>query len=227
MFHLLYIDDDLIDRMTLQRLVKKHPHIRCEAVSTVAEADELLGTSYFDCIFTDFNLPDASLEDVEAIAGDIPMIVLSGAEIPTAIPYPALLKPVSSEKLVDSLLRLCSQQENSHQIDLTYLNEIADGDEAFVEEIFDVFKREVPTELDALKQAVFSKNWEKAAFHVHKLRSRVRILGLGHLKKLSDELEPMFKNQTDLVTAQKLARQFIGSLECVLIELPQKQTSNH
>lgn len=222
MLHLLYIDDDLIDRMTLQRLVKKNEHIYCTAVGSISEAVSALASTYFDCVLSDYNLPEGSINEVEAIVTGIPLMVVSGVAVPEQLVYPSFIKPITSDNLMEALFTLCKSEKVIFNLD--YLHEIADGDAGFVNDILDIFRKEVPQELQHLKEAVITENWAQAAQYVHKLRSRVRILGLQHFKNLSDTLEPMLKAETDLVTAKRLARQFISGMECVVIQIAHNKT---
>ena len=125
-------------------------------------------------------------------------------------------------ELVQEIVRVIAPEDALTRFDYAYMNGIAEGDEAFKQEILAVFQQEVPDELEALKGYLQEGNWKAAAAGVHKLRSRIRILGLHRLKALSDEAEPMLKSETDVVTAQHLVRQCIGSLEVCLLRISEE-----
>lgn len=225
MFHLLYIDDDLIDRMSLERLVKKIPYIDCTSVSTLAEIQTHMEQAYFDCVIADFHVPGVSLEDIESLTQGLPILIVSGVEVADRVSYPSFVKPLEIEPLQQAFLQIRNEQGPDATLDLAYLSDLADGDTDFIEQIIHVFKEEVPEELLALEESYVGNDWEKMAFHVHKLRSKVRVLGLHELKKCSDELEPLCKSQSDLVTAKSLARQFIYGIKNALIQIYQHDTS--
>ncbi|MEZ4688127.1 MAG: response regulator [Bacteroidia bacterium] len=176
----------------------------------------MLASQYFDFIFSDLNLPDLEPGEIEALAGDIPLVWLSGA-VRSEEKRQALIKPVTPHALRQAVIAFPLSESLSTRPDLSYLQNIADGDQEFVNEMVAVFRDEVPEELQKLKAAVHQKDSQTAAFFVHKLRSRIRVFGLNDYKILADRLEPMLKTGEDWVTASRLCRQLIRGLESILL----------
>jgi HPt (histidine-containing phosphotransfer) domain-containing protein len=61
---------------------------------------------------------------------------------------------------------------------LDYINELAAGDELFVNKLLRVIKEELPQEVDLYKKNYNSSAFAKAAENVHKLKHKFGILGL-------------------------------------------------
>lgn len=223
MFDLLYIDDDLVDRMMFERSFRKSGWLRCTLASGKEELSASLESAYFDLILSDINLPDIEPDEIEELAGEIPILWTSGVESSDSL-RKALVKPISEKALRQALGEIPFSIPLSTNPDLSYLMQVADGDTEFVNEMLGLFRKEVPEELQVLKKAILTADTATAAFHIHKLRSRLRILGLHDYKDLTDKLEPMFKSGQELVTATTLTRQLIRGLEIMLLYL---NSENH
>ncbi|MFA5239406.1 MAG: ATP-binding protein [Phycisphaerae bacterium] len=83
---ILIVEDDIVDRKLLQRLLSK----TALSISDIKSADclkaalELLEKEYFDVVFLDLGLPDSqgtdSFKEIYGKAPDVPIIVLSGLD---------------------------------------------------------------------------------------------------------------------------------------------------
>ena len=76
---LLLIEDDLVDRMAFERLVKRGqlPYEYAQAAS-YAEALEVLASASFDIVICDYNLGDGTAIDILGLGFDVPIIVITG-----------------------------------------------------------------------------------------------------------------------------------------------------
>jgi len=77
---LLVVEDDEVDRMALERLVRGDglPY-RCSIASSLAEARQLLAERPFDVVLTDYHLGDGDGLEVMALARNRPVILITGA----------------------------------------------------------------------------------------------------------------------------------------------------
>lgn len=74
------VDDDPVDRMAFERLVKSGgADYEYKVASSVAEARKLLETEKFDAVVTDHNLGDGTAFDVLAKAEKVPTVVVTGS----------------------------------------------------------------------------------------------------------------------------------------------------
>jgi PAS domain S-box-containing protein len=77
---LLFVEDDRVDRMAFERFVREHKFDCSHVIAcNVAEAAAAIAAGPFDVIVSDYMLPDGTAEDVLALAGEVPLIVITGS----------------------------------------------------------------------------------------------------------------------------------------------------
>lgn len=64
------------------------------------------------------------------------------------------------------------------QPNLDYLKEISDGQPEVIAQFVGIIKEEFPGEFEQYQQLMKEKDWQHAAAMVHKLKHKIRILGL-------------------------------------------------
>jgi HPt (histidine-containing phosphotransfer) domain-containing protein len=64
------------------------------------------------------------------------------------------------------------------QPNLTYIQELSEGDEQFESQLIRILKRELPEEFEEFQKNFEEKNFIKTAENVHKLKHKISILGL-------------------------------------------------
>ncbi len=77
---------------------------------------------------------------------------------------------------------------------LDKINEMAEGDEDFVLSVVSVFLEEVPVDLEALEDAVTSKNFEQIYKLAHKIKPNVDLMGMEQTRANALDIELMGKN---------------------------------
>lgn len=79
--------------------------------------------------------------------------------------------------------------------DLSYLKEMADGDDAFIKEVITIFLDEGPKMLDSMKKSADSGDHEKLRFVTHKLITQLTYVGIitviPDVKKINKESKEM------------------------------------
>jgi len=84
---------------------------------------------------------------------------------------------------------------NSTSPDLTYLKEMAEGDEVFFNEIITHFLENGPKLLNSLRESVLSEDYEKVRFIAHKLLPQLTFVGIlaavDDVRKIEDECNLM------------------------------------
>lgn len=78
MKYILYVEDDRIDQLAFQRMIRNVGEISCMIVNYIAEAREAIKDRHFDLIITDYHLNDGTAKDIIAYARDIPVVVVTG-----------------------------------------------------------------------------------------------------------------------------------------------------
>ena len=69
-------------------------------------------------------------------------------------------------------------------IDLTYINNLADGDAAFVKSMIDTFLTNVPLILDNIVKLKEAGSWPELASEIHKLSPTLKYLGVTTLNEI-------------------------------------------
>jgi DNA-binding NtrC family response regulator len=79
-YKILLIEDNKLDQKDFKRLVENNalPY-DCTISGSVSEARRVLGTNQFDIIITDHSLGDGTALEVLDLAGNTPVIVVTGA----------------------------------------------------------------------------------------------------------------------------------------------------
>jgi two-component system NtrC family response regulator len=77
---LLYIEDDLVDRMAFQRFAEgDHFPYEYAMAKSIAEAKALLNSEVFECVIADYQLGDGTVFDILGFNLEIPVIITTGA----------------------------------------------------------------------------------------------------------------------------------------------------
>jgi HPt (histidine-containing phosphotransfer) domain-containing protein len=77
------------------------------------------------------------------------------------------------------------------------LNEMAEGDEDFVNSVISVFLEEVPQDLEDLEIAIVAKDYENVYKLAHKIKPNVDLLGMEQARETALEIETLGKSSSD------------------------------
>ncbi len=77
---------------------------------------------------------------------------------------------------------------------LDKINEMAAGDEDFVQSVITVFLEEVPHDLDALEKAIEDQDYENVYKLAHKIKPNVDLLGMEQTRATALEIETLGKS---------------------------------
>ena len=80
---------------------------------------------------------------------------------------------------------------------LDKINEMAGGDEDFVQSVITVFLEEVPTDLEALENAIDQKDYENVYKLAHKIKPNVDLLGMEQTRATALEIETLGKDPSN------------------------------
>ncbi|MGB0980484.1 MAG: Hpt domain-containing protein [Winogradskyella sp.] len=64
------------------------------------------------------------------------------------------------------------------QPNISYINQLSDGDKAFKQKLINIIKLEFPQEKETYYNHINAKHFKEAAEGVHKLKHKISILGL-------------------------------------------------
>ena len=77
---------------------------------------------------------------------------------------------------------------------LDKLNEMADGDQDFINSVISVFLEEVPQDLESLEAAIASMDYENVYKLAHKIKPNVDLLGMEQSRATALEIETLGKS---------------------------------
>jgi HPt (histidine-containing phosphotransfer) domain-containing protein len=77
---------------------------------------------------------------------------------------------------------------------LDKINEMAEGDEDFVNSVISVFLEEVPQDLEDLEKAIENGDYENVYKLAHKIKPNVDLLGMEQSRVIALDIETLGKN---------------------------------
>ncbi|WP_303317957.1 Hpt domain-containing protein [Flavivirga abyssicola] len=100
---------------------------------------------------------------------------------------------------------------------LSYIDTLSGGDEAFKAKLITIIKNEFPSEKDIYIKNIEAKNFKESAENVHKIKHKISILGLEKSYKIADDFENNLKEgsmvgKQDFDTILKLITDFLKTL---------------
>ncbi|NQX91298.1 MAG: Hpt domain-containing protein [Flavobacteriales bacterium] len=78
-------------------------------------------------------------------------------------------------------------------IDLTHLNNLSKGNDAFLKEILSVYLENYPKDLEGLKEAYAKDEWGKVRYYAHKMKSTCYTIGYIEGYSNYQEIEKIIK----------------------------------
>ena len=81
---------------------------------------------------------------------------------------------------------------------LDKLNEMADGDEDFINSVISVFLEEVPQDLDGLEKALDQQDHQQVYQLAHKIKPNVDLLGMEQTRAVALQIETLGKNSANM-----------------------------
>lgn len=104
-------------------------------------------------------------------------------------------------------------------IDLTYLREMADGDESFIENMIQVFVDMTPDVLQNLKNASNNKDWAEVRAITHKFSPQLNFVGIKSIISTVEKVEQWSKNIENTEIIPEKITEIINTTEKALVEL--------
>lgn len=99
--------------------------------------------------------------------------------------------------------------------DLTFLNEISDGDKAFIDDVLQTFLEEMPKDMAQMETGVQTTDIILIGKMAHKTKSTLQTLGLYDLKELAFKIEQTAKSEPSNSEVIVWANDFIKHINLV------------
>ena len=84
------------------------------------------------------------------------------------------------------------------EIDLSYLEEIANGNSDFIVEMIDLFLQQAPESLAGIRDRINKKEWQNAGNLAHKLKPTFAMIGVMPGRELAERIEKSARGGYDL-----------------------------
>lgn len=102
---------------------------------------------------------------------------------------------------------------------LDKINEMADGDEEFINSVVSVFLDEVPQDLNGLEEALAAENYQQVYQLAHKIKPNVDLLGMEQTRAAALEMETLGKNEANMEEIKGIFPSLKKDIDQVVSEL--------
>ena len=100
-------------------------------------------------------------------------------------------------------------EDNSKLIDLSYLNEISDGNNEFINDLVDMLFKHIPEYQIALSDLHNKKDWDNLSRIAHKAKSAILMVGMKDLANELKKLEENAKEGKNINEYQEIIAKFV------------------
>lgn len=100
-------------------------------------------------------------------------------------------------------------------LDLTFLKQISDNDQDFINDVLNTFLDEMPKDITQMNQALTDQDITMVGRMAHKTKSTLQTLGLLELKDLALKIEQLAKQQPSDADISRLSKEFIQHMDGV------------
>jgi HPt (histidine-containing phosphotransfer) domain-containing protein len=100
-------------------------------------------------------------------------------------------------------------------LDLTYLNQISEGDKEFINDILKTFLEEMPKDIKQIEDGLKNNNNTLIGKMAHKSKATLHLLGLEDLKNFALNIEQTIKKDINHPEIHNWSKQFISYIKKV------------
>jgi len=208
-----------------------------------AEALEQVKKQIFDCVLMDVQMPVMdgimATEQIRSLADPIlsaiPIIALTAnCDSSDLLKYEMagmddyLAKPVVEASLLNTILSYSGDlksgknnpfAEDQKLYDLTMIQSVSGGDEAFIRKMIHLFIQTVPQNVRELVDATSQGNWEQVSKMAHKLKSTIDSMGIRSIHDQIRTVEMHAKNQEHLELLPEMVKQVESVVSACISQL--------
>ncbi len=215
---ILLAEDNEMNQMLARRVFEKW-NFELDIAANGKEAVKKLAAEHYDLILMDVQMPEmdgyAATRYIRSQMPEeksrIPIIAMTAHAIVGEAERCISLgmndyisKPFNRNVLYEKICTLLKKQpvpehkNGSHMdirksdfkfIDLTYLNELAEGSEEFIQRMIRAFLVQTPQLIDQMKQGAALNNWQDVRAAAHKMKPSMDFIGIHSLKKVVASIE--------------------------------------
>lgn len=215
---ILLAEDNAMNQKLVIMYLKKY-NVSIDLAETGIQAVKAVRSNDYDLVLMDIQMPDmdgveATSEirnTIDGARGNVPILAMTAhafkeeidkcfnvgmnAHISKPIDKQEFLTLISSlvftkEKKTENKGKSVSvQKKNINQVDLSYLRDMAEGNEGFVMEMIKIFKDDSPDLIQKMRNAFDQSDWAQLSKLAHKYRSPAVMMGMKNVAKIAEEIE--------------------------------------
>lgn len=102
---------------------------------------------------------------------------------------------------------------------LDKINEMAEGDQDFINSVVSVFLEEVPEDLAALEKALEADDYQQVYQLAHKIKPNVDLLGMEQTRAAALEMETLGKSESNMEEIKRIFPSLQADIHQVVSEL--------
>ena len=212
---LLAEDNEMNQKLVLMYLTKYDVII--DLAENGYQAIKAAKSNEYDLILMDIQMPEVDgleasteIRKIEGIKGLVPIIAMTAHAFKEEIENcfnagmnAHISKPINKEAfltLISSLVHphdftaqndnnILAINETEALVDISYLRDMFDGNEGFINEMIRIFKADSPVLIQTMKDAFDEKDWGKLSKVSHKYRSSAVMMGMKDVAKIAEKVE--------------------------------------
>jgi len=249
----LIVDDSEMNRKLLGIQIYKYNFVPKFSYNGLQAVEEMRKNVY-DIVLMDMQMPIMNgYEAIKVIRDEekdkrTPIIAISASRSKEAAAKcfdigadDFLSKPYKVEELIEKIMNFLPHnatvdrtngrknkqvKKNFKYIDLTYLEEQANGDQAFITEMIEYFLSAAPIALAELEKSISKKDFTNASFVAHKLISQVAFMGISIINTDLELIENCLENRVEPKDINKVTSNIINKMHLAINELKTLKINN-
>jgi PAS domain S-box-containing protein len=228
---ILLVEDNRLNQRLADKILKGFG-FRTEIAANGLIAVEKLRKKKYDLVLMDMQMPEMNgYEATKVIRGklknSIPIIAMTAHALSSEREKCLQLgmngyisKPFKKEDLYDTIAEILGKEAEQEpgtkkkpakkkkpkamkELDIAFLENLADGDKNFIREVMEIFVEDVPDDLESIERAIAKKDFDTVRQFAHKLKSSLSLTGLEKVRPGLEELEALALKKKDLAVIPK------------------------
>jgi CheY-like chemotaxis protein len=208
-YDLIFMDISMpvMDGLTACSVIKSNTSLKKQPIIIAMTANAMSGDkeNYLKVGMDDYISTPVNLEELRKIISKWTDKILSD-------------KHDETRKIIESEIELKFIEEKK----ISFLQDLkTDADLTFFKEMLDIYTREIPKNIEAIRNAIFQNNADHLRFYVHKLKGSSLTLGIecviDNFKTLEEMALENNINEESLRVFKKVAEQFEMILEEIVL----------
>ncbi|HQQ94832.1 MAG TPA: ATP-binding protein [Bacteroidia bacterium] len=254
---ILVVDDNEYNRVVARDTLEGKSKAIVTTVPGAQEAIELLGSTHFDVVLMDVQMPVMNGYEASAYIRsklkppvcNIPIIALTASVMRSEIDKclqagmnAYIPKPFKTHQLISGIAQTLHleilktqpgtersnlQNDASAYSDLSYLEKFCEGNTERMSKYINMFLDSVPGFINDLNSALTGHNKTELANRVHAFKTRWIMMGMQQSKDLALEIENQCRTEGEEAIPQELVKQLIGQVESAARELSAQMLKNN